>query len=100
VKPVKKFTDWKAAVTLIWQAVARLSPGGAQPAADVAPAKGKAKKAPAKATGRVRARKGADESRGNKKAEAIALMTCVKGVTPWNPKNQNVPPGAGRPSKG
>ena len=41
LKPVKKFTNRRAAVTRIWQAVARLSPRLAQPAADVAPAKGK-----------------------------------------------------------
>ena len=48
-----------AAVARIWQAVARLSPDGAQPAADVAPAKGKSKKSPAKAPRRARAQKGA-----------------------------------------
>jgi hypothetical protein len=40
LKPVKKFTSRKTAVTRIWQAVARLSPDGA-------PAKGKSKKSPA-----------------------------------------------------
>jgi hypothetical protein len=33
LKPVKKFTNRKAAVARIWQAVARLSPDGAQPPA-------------------------------------------------------------------
>ena len=47
LKPVKKFTDRKAAVARIWEAVQRLSPDVAQPAADVAPVKGKAKKSPA-----------------------------------------------------
>jgi len=43
LKPVKKFTTRKIAVARIWEAVQRLFPDGAQPAADVAPAKGKAK---------------------------------------------------------
>ena len=60
LKPVKKFTNRRAAVTRIWQAVARLSPRLAQPAADVAPAKGKGKKSPTKAPRRARAQKGAD----------------------------------------
>jgi hypothetical protein len=58
LKPVKKFTSRKTAVTRIWDAVARLSPDGAQPAADVAPVKGKPKKSPAKAPRRARAQKG------------------------------------------
>jgi hypothetical protein len=81
LKPVKKFASRKLAVARIWQAVARLSPKGALPAPDVAPAKGKAKKSPAKPAGRAGARKGADESRSNKKAEVIALMKRAKGVT-------------------
>jgi hypothetical protein len=81
LKPVKKFTDRKAAVARIWQAVARLSPKGALPAPDVAPAKGKAKKSPTKPAGRAREQKGATESRSNKKAEVIALMKRAKGVT-------------------
>src|SRR3984957_17211650 len=48
LKPVKKFTSRKAAVTRIWQAIVRLSPDGAQPPAAVATAKGKGKKSPAK----------------------------------------------------
>ena len=81
LKPVKKFTSRKAAVARIWQAIARLSPDGAQPVADVASAKGKAKKSPAKGPGRARAQKGATESRSNKKAEVIALMKRAKGAT-------------------
>lgn len=80
LKPVKKFTDRKAAVARIWAAVQRLSPDGAQPAADVAPAKAKAKKAPAKAPRRARAQKGTDVG-SNKKAEVIAMMKCAKGAT-------------------
>ena len=83
LKPVKKFTNRKAAVARIWQAVARLSPDGAQPAPDVAPAKGKSKKSPAKAAAArpgAKEREGA-ESRSNKKAEVIAMMKRAKGVT-------------------
>ena len=57
LKAVKKFTSRKAAVARIWEAVQRLSPDVAQPAADVAPVKGKAKKSPAKATRRAGAKK-------------------------------------------
>ena len=81
LKPVKKFTNRKSAVARIWAAVQRLSPDGAQPAADVAPAKGKAKKSPAKAPRRARARKGTNEERSNKKAEVIAMMKRAKGAT-------------------
>jgi hypothetical protein len=81
LKPVKKFTSRKTAVTRIWDAVARFSPDGAQPAADLAPAKGKSKKSPAKAPRRARAQKGATESRTNKKAEVIAMMKRAKGAT-------------------
>ena len=80
LKPVKKFTNRKAAVARIWQAVSRLSPDAAQTAEPVAPAKGKAKKSPTKAAGRTRAQKGATESRSNKKAEVIAMMKRAKGV--------------------
>ena len=78
---MKKFTNRKAAVARIWAAVQRLSADVAQPVADVASAKGKAKKSPNKAGGRARAQKGADESRSNKKADVIALMKRAKGVT-------------------
>jgi site-specific recombinase XerD len=81
LKPVKKFTDRKAAVGRIWQAVARLSPDAAQPAPDVAPAKGNGKKSPSKASRPARAQKGESESRSNKKAEVIAMMKRAKGVT-------------------
>src|SRR6266404_2947109 len=39
LKPVKKFANRKAAVARIWAALQRLSPDGAQPVSDVAPAK-------------------------------------------------------------
>ena len=81
LKPVKKFTSRKAAVTRIWAAVTRLSPDRAQPAAEVAPAEEKAKKSAATASRRVRPRKDADESRSNKRAEVIAMMRRAKGAT-------------------
>ena len=81
LKPVKKFTSRKAAVARIWEAVQRLSPDVAAQAEPVAPAKGKAKKSPAKAPRRAPAQKGASESRSNKKAEVIAMMTRAKGTT-------------------
>jgi integrase/recombinase XerD len=81
LKPVKKFTSRKAAVSRIWQAIQRLSPDGAQQAPSVAPAKGKSKKSPTKAKRRDTARKGATEARTNKKAEVIALMKRAKGAT-------------------
>lgn len=81
LKPVKKFKDRKAAVARIWAAATRLSPGAAQPAEPVAPAKEKAKKSPTKAPKPAQAQKDATESRSNKKAEVIALMKRPKGAT-------------------
>jgi hypothetical protein len=66
LKPVKKFTNRKAAVARIWAAVQRLSPDGAEQAPDVAPTK-------AQAPRRAKAQKGATEG-SNKKAEVIAMM--------------------------
>jgi hypothetical protein len=80
LKPVKKFTSRKTAVTRIWQAAARLSPDVAQPAADVAPIKGR-RRSPAKTPRRAWAQKDATESRSNKKAEVIAMMKRSKGAT-------------------
>jgi len=56
LKPVKKFPNRKAAVTRIWDAIQRLVPNVAQPAPDVAPTKGKGKKAPAQPKQRDTAR--------------------------------------------
>jgi predicted transcriptional regulator len=72
LKPVKKFTSRKTAVTRIWQAIARLAPDVAQSAADVAPAK---------APRRARVQKAATEARSDKKAEVIAMMKRAKGAT-------------------
>ena len=45
LKPVKKFTDRKTAVTRIWKAIQALTPAPAPQAAPAAPRKGKAAKA-------------------------------------------------------
>jgi hypothetical protein len=81
LKPVKKFTSRKAAVARIWEAVQRLSPDAAPQAERVAPAKGRTKKSPTKATPRARAKKGASEERTNKKAAVVELMKRPKGTT-------------------
>jgi Protein of unknown function (DUF3489) len=81
LKPVKKFTDRKAAVARIWGAVQRLSSDGAPPATPVRTERTRSKKSPTKASRRARAQKGATESRTNKKAELIALMKRAKGAT-------------------
>ena len=78
LKPVRKFTTRKVAVARIWEAVQRLSPDVAQPFANVAPARGKAKRSPAKAPRRAGAKEGATESAANKKAEVIPLMKRAK----------------------
>ena len=58
LKPVKKFTNRKAAVARLWEAIQRLSRDVAPQAERVAPAKGKAKQSPVKAARRGRAQKG------------------------------------------
>jgi hypothetical protein len=80
LKPVKKFTDRKAAVGRIWNAVQRLSPYGAPQAMPVRPERTRSKKSPAKASRRARAQKAATESRSNKKADVIASMKRAKGA--------------------
>jgi len=80
LKPIKKFTSRKAAVTRIWQAVARLSPDVAEPATPVAPEKPKSKKGATKGRRAATARKGEDRGH-NKKAEVVAMMRRAKGVT-------------------
>jgi Protein of unknown function (DUF3489) len=81
LKPVKKFTDQKAAVARIWEAVQRLSPDVAPPATPVRTETTRSKKSTTKDSRRARAQKGATESRTNKKAEVIAMMKRAKGVT-------------------
>jgi hypothetical protein len=86
VKPVKKFTDRKAAVARIWTAVERMVPLVAAPASPVAPAQDTAKKPPAKSkrrdTPRHAAKKAANVAReGSKKSEVIDLMRRSQGAT-------------------
>jgi hypothetical protein len=86
LKPVKKFPDRKAGVSRIWEAIQRLVPNVAQQAPDVAPAKGKGKKAPAQPkrrdTARPAAKKTASVAReGSKKAEVVDLMRRPNGAT-------------------
>ena len=86
LKPVKKFTDRKAAAARIWKAVERLAPLVTPTAADVAPQKGRAKKAPGKGkrrnTARPGAKRGANVAReGSKKAEVLDLMRRSQGAT-------------------
>ena len=82
LKPVRKFTDRKAAVARIWKAVTRLSPHVGAHAAHVAPGKGKAKKAPAKGKRLDTARTDAKVARdGSKKAKVLALLERKEGAT-------------------
>ena len=82
LKPVKKFTDRKAAIARIWKAIERLVPNVAQPAQPVGPGKGKRKKSPAKAKRRDTARAAANMAReGSKKADVIDLMRRSQGAT-------------------
>jgi len=86
LKPVKKFTNRKAAVARIWKAVERLAADVAKPAADAAPAKGKGRKSPPKGKRRDTARPGATRGGnvardGSKKAEVIDLMRRPSGAT-------------------
>ena len=86
LKPIKKFTNREGAVTRIWEAVQRMLPKVAQQAPDVAPAKGRGRKAPAQPkrrdTARPSAKKTANVAReGSKKAEVVDLMRRSKGAT-------------------
>jgi hypothetical protein len=81
LRPLKKFTDRKAAIARIWKAVQRLSPDVAPLATPVATERTRSRKSPAKASRSARAQKGETESRTNKKAEVIALMKRAKGAT-------------------
>jgi hypothetical protein len=82
LKPVKKFTDRKAAVARIWNAIQRLSPDIAPQSTPVATERTRSTKSPANDSRRAPgAGKGATESRNNKKAEVIALMKRAKGAT-------------------
>jgi ribosomal protein L7/L12 len=77
---VKKFTNRKVAVERIWTAVQVLLANLAKPAAHVAPAKGKRKKAATKSERRHTAPAVLKEA-GSKKSEVIDLMRRSQGAT-------------------
>ena len=82
LKPVKKFTDRKAAVARIWKAVQRLTPSDAPQEARVATNKVRAKKSPAKVARRATAAKEAKVPRqGSKTAEVVELLRRKQGAT-------------------
>jgi len=75
LKPVKKFTDRKTAVSRIWKAIQALAPAPAQQAAPVAPKK-------AKATRATRAKDATPTAReGSKKAQVLELLRRPEGAT-------------------
>ncbi len=74
LKPVKKFTDRKTAVTRIWHAIQKLAPAAEQ-AAPVAPKQARATKA-AKANDNAPAAR-----EGSKKAAVLALLCRPEGAT-------------------
>ena len=85
LKPVKKFTDRKTAVTRIWKALQALTPTPATQAAPTAPRK-------AKATKRATAKDAPPTARdGSKKATVLdmlrradgATLADIMGVTDW-----------------
>ncbi len=91
LKPVKKFTDRKAAVGRIWKAIQRLDAAPEQQAAPVAPKKAKATKRatakgatpkaakkPKKATAKGAAPKARE---GSKKAQVLELLRRPDGAT-------------------
>lgn len=85
LKPVKKFTDRKAAVARIWAAIQRLTPQVAPQPSDVAPAKEATKEATekpsSKALKRAKDAKRGAEERSNKKAEVVTMMKRANGAT-------------------
>ena len=75
LKPVKKFTDRKTAVTRIWKAIQALTPAPAPQAAPVAPKK-------AKATKQAKAKDATPTARdGSKKAIVLGLMRRTDGAS-------------------
>jgi hypothetical protein len=75
LKPVKKFTDRKTAVTRIWKAIQALTPTPAPEAAPVAPKK-------AKATKRATTKDAAPTAReGSKKAIVLDMLKRPDGAT-------------------
>ena len=75
LKPVKKFTDRKTAVTRIWKAIQALTPAPAPEAAPVAPKK-------AKATKRATTKDATPTAReGSKKAIVLDMLKRPDGAT-------------------
>jgi len=86
LKPVKRFTNRKVAVTRIWEAVQTLLANVAKPAVPVAPAKRKPKKDTQKSkrghTARPAAKVAVDLAReGSKKGEVIDSLRRSQGAT-------------------
>ena len=94
LKPVKKFTDRKAAVARIWSAVQRLAPIAAEQAADVASEEAEAEKTATPPKKTAQAKKSANTKRvrkakaatgavreGSKKASVLALLQRPGGAT-------------------
>jgi len=86
LKPVKKFTNRKVAVTRIWEAVQALLANVRKQAAHAAPAKGKRNKDAPKGKRRHAARRAAKGAaptarEGSKKAEVIDSMRRSQGAT-------------------
>ena len=75
LKPVKKFTDRKTAVSRIWKAIQALTPAPAPESAPVAPKKAKATKGATQDTGTPTARD------GSKKAIVLELLRRPDGAT-------------------
>jgi hypothetical protein len=78
LKPLKRFTDGKAAVARIWGAVQRLSPNVAPQATTLRAEGTRSKKSSGKASRRAQAQKRETEPRSNQKAEVIDLMKRAK----------------------
>ena len=75
LKPVKKFTDRKTAVSRIWKAIQALTPTQPQPAAPVAPKK-------AKPTNEPKAQDGAPTAReGSKKSIVLEMIRRAEGAS-------------------
>jgi len=86
LKPVKRFTNRKVAVTRIWEAVQALLSNVGKRATHVAPARGKRDKEAPKGKRRHAARAAAKGTtpvarEGSKKAEVIELMRRSQGAT-------------------
>jgi hypothetical protein len=87
LRPVKKFTDRKTAVSRIWKAIQALAPAPAQHTAPVAPKKAKSSKRTKQDAGAPTARE------GSKKATVLELIRRADGAsvkeiqdaTAWQP---------------